>query len=63
MQVSSTSAADLPTGPAARFLEVDARTLRRWTDEGRITCRRAATGRRLYSLADLDALKQSRATK
>lgn len=53
---------ELPTSAAARFLEVDPRTLKRWTANGRIRCRRTAAGRRVYALSDLDALRRGSAS-
>lgn len=47
---------ELTTAAAARRLGVDPRTLKRWTDEGKIACRLSWGGRRLYAVSDIDYL-------
>lgn len=44
----------LHPGDAARYLGISVETLRRYSDEGQIACRRYGSGHRRYTLAELD---------
>ena len=46
----------LRLGPAAELLGVSINTLRRWSDDGKVTCYRSAGGHRRFRRADVDAL-------
>jgi excisionase family DNA binding protein len=46
----------LSTAAAAARLGVSVRTMRRYTGSGRLPDNRSATGRRVFRMADLDAL-------
>jgi excisionase family DNA binding protein len=50
------SAYSLTTGAAADYCNVDKKTIRRWTDAGKLPAFITPGGHRRYRLADLDAL-------
>src|ERR1019366_1121149 len=49
----------LRLGPAAELLGVSINTLRRWSDDGKVTCYRSAGGHRRFRRADVDALRRA----